>query len=86
MKPEAENSAYASGEEPINRMTEPSSDMAHVSEFVASLTDEEFAFLQSEVEARQRGEMDPNMKTAEEVEFDLETLEDTGATRNQSNA
>lgn len=82
-----ENAALNGGENPNpnDGMPEPREDMSHVSDFVASLTPEEFEFLKSEVQARENGENDPNMKTAEEVEFDLESLEDTkGSTRNRS--
>lgn len=85
-----ENAAYGSGDgitppNPNDGLPEPDESMTYISDFVAGLTPEEYAFLKSEIEARDRGEMDPNMKTAEEVEFDLESLEDTkGATRNRS--
>lgn len=70
---------------PNDGMQEPDESMSHVSDFVASLTDEEFAFLKSEIDARERGERDSQMKSADEVEIDLETLEDAkGSTRNNS--
>ena len=58
--------------------------MTYVSEFVAGLTDPEFQFLKQEVDARERGEMSSKMKSAEEVEFDLETEADRGSTLNRS--